>query len=84
VNGVPTSQQLVLLAILTAHKMSTEIDICILPVRGTARLEFGKGGERLLESLPMSEKVERVGISLPLGLELDVGASKSASALSVS
>jgi hypothetical protein len=62
-----------------------ETDKCtfILSVRGMARLEFGKGGERLLEyrqSLPMSEEVEWVGTSLPLGLVLDVAASKAASA----
>ena len=66
------------------ESIETDIGICILPVWGTARLEFGKGGERLLkwrQSLPiMSEKVERVGISLPLGLLFDVAASKAASA----
>ena len=40
---------------------STEIDICILPVRGTTRLEFGKRGEWLL-----GQSLERFGISLPL------------------
>ena len=63
--------------------LSTEIDMCIPPVRGTARVEFGNGGERLLkygQSLPMSGKLERLGISFPLGLVIDAAASNTASA----
>ena len=64
-------------ATVPAHAKSmtyiTEIDICILPVRGTAKLVLGKEGERLFEyrqSLPMSH---------PLGL-VHSGSSKAASA----
>jgi hypothetical protein len=69
----------------THEKSTTQSTGIILLLRGTAKLEFGKGGERLFDkgqSVPMSEKVERDGISFefPLGLVIDTAASKAASA----
>lgn len=59
------------------------IEIWILKVRGTTRLEYGKGGESgWFESLGVLEKSDPVGISPTWDLVLEVGPSDAASAQS--